>query len=221
MTVRLFSYIPLVLAQQVSFRGLSKQSACAAINNGVQPFVDASCVEEPSLSSPRPAITSVCRPRKGLPNWQPGDIIVYWTNGWITVGGNNPVKYITAVLRITSIEPTHSSAVAVYAGSGLSIPGNVGNPVLTSVGLTRCAVANCAEERIRMSLYNNRIKAQPHVAITCPIYLNTHTPIAISQQQIESCFGQIPKIQNGMTLNTIQANALLRLVRAAGFSCPM
>lgn len=220
MAVRLYGYIPLQLAALKHYHGLSKANALAAMNAGVAPFIDASCAEEPSLSSPNPAVTSICRPGKGIAKWNPGDIIIYWTNGWLWQHGHMESKAIPAVLCVHHIEPDHKRAASFYSLKRLTQPSNIGHPILTPVGMNMCAVAGVAQQTFKMREYSKRVSKYPHVAICDQCYVDVCNPVWITKAEIIQIFGKVPRNQNGVLLNGHEERHFRNHMSNAGVSLP-
>jgi len=220
MAVRLYGYIPLMVAAAKYYEGLLKTSANAAMRAGVAPFIDASCVEEPSLSSSFPAVTSVCRPGKGIGRWKPGDIIIYWTNGWLRHGGRSHCKAIPAVLSVRKVEPSHRQAGMFYKNQALVSPSNISDPCLTPVSLSRCAVDGVKWRNRRMRVYRNRVSTHTHVALCNRCYVDVCNPVWISKAEILKIFIEVPGTQNGVQLNADQERLFRAHMTSAGVTLP-
>ena len=203
----LLSYAP--LANSTYGRGVAAQ-------NGIAPYVDASCRREPDFELDSAFVSGLCRPRF-IATLAVGDVLVYVTKK-STV--HREGRRLVAVLQLNRPFASHAAAAAWYQAKGLRVPyscivpGNDPLPIdLTNPNMTSASrAAQYADSKVwDRFVYKPRAKGSVKCFPCSALFLNLHAP-PIVNDEFWVQFGCDPKrTQNaGLALQQGVYDALLK-----------
>jgi len=206
-TIRLNSFHPLCTTD-IGLRAVNQL--------GFLPFIDASCRREPDFENEYPSITALCRQGTFAPKLFPNDIIVY-----ITVKGKWLTNYdhfrLIAILVVIDKKQTHYSAAAWYRNYNINLPSNCmveDNPPYQfheTAGnydkiteIRKFLNHNEDKQKLignrRVEIWNNdylekSIKWGDFI-ITKPIFTELTNPPILTEENMRTIFGRVPKTRN-------------------------
>ena len=200
----LVSYRPLVM---------NKMGKWAISRFDFPPYVDYSCRREPDFESEFPSITALCRGTKFAPRLKETDVAVYMTVKRKYPGCPSPHRRLTAILKVLKRFKSHEVAAEWYQEKGLKLPSNCvvrENPPL-ALEKTSNPCRYCRVESWDAS-YRKRSRKTGVFLVCKALFLELHSPPAITDQMLCAVFGRIPGTQNPGAISDLEYKKLTRLV---------
>ena len=175
--------------------------------------MDGSHRREPYLSRDLATISSICRGPNFAPRLEVGDVVVYLTTKGRYLGDAQRSNRLTAVLEVTEVHASHGAAAEWMAREGLPLPPNCiveGTDGLPASACTPCSAdtRRDAEER-----YRCRAERYPMYVIRRSLWLELHSPPAVTDAMLTSALGGVPVVRTPTTWEWEKVQSLLDQAR--------
>ena len=195
-----------------SFRPLSYSVAgrMAVEQQGLQPFIDASCRREPDFESTHPAISALCRKEHFAPRLTIGSRVVYIAKKGNYPGVGESHWRLVAILKVIRSFPTHQLASERYQEKGLPLPSNCMVPGNPPLGLDMTD-RTYPELRRWDAIYRLRARECGVFHVCRKIYSELNHPPAITNAMMMEIFDRIPSTQTPPSITEKQYQHLYRI----------